>query len=310
MKDCRLKNRQVKHTIILDVFNFGTNFVNGLMSKEVGKSYTGRDSIPNSPETEQSNVTRQSEIENILKIAIDLQIKVIPLERNATEIKDDNKVLRELLDTQYIKCESAIQMDTRSPTATDTRVNITARMSDSSSSDDDDLGVSDKADDTFYPPAKYMKKIRKLENKVKKLSQPQPEVARIKRCKQNTTGPKQSQSNNVTGDQDLYIGGVPSNISNTDDMKAYLKSRGIHKASHITQLSRTSEWLSFKVTLPRHSYHYALNHNGWTTGIRIRLFRESGDSRKSHQQHTGRKLQYRGRESQFRGRESEFRGRE
>ena len=125
MKDCRLKNRQVKHTIILDVFNFGTNFVNGLMSKEVGKSYTGRDSIPNSPETEPSNVTRQS------------------------EIKDDNKVLRELLDTQYIKCESAIQMDTRSPTATDTRVNITARMSDSSSSDDDDLGVSDKADDTF-----------------------------------------------------------------------------------------------------------------------------------------------------------------
>ena len=168
MKDCRPKNRQVKHTIILDVFNFGTNFVNGLMSKEVGKSYTGRDSIPNSPETEQSNVTRQS------------------------EIKDDNKVLRELLDTQYIKCESAIQMDTRSPTATDTRVNITARMSDSSSSDDDDLGVSDKADDTFYPPAKYMKKIRKLENKVKKLSQPQPEVARIKRSTQNTTGPKQS----------------------------------------------------------------------------------------------------------------------
>ena len=201
-------------------------------------------------------------------------------------------------------------MDTRSPTATDTRVNITARMSDSSSSDDDDLGVSDKADDTFYPPAKYMKKIRKLENKVKKLSQPQPEVARIKRSKQNTTGPKQSQSNNVTGDQDLYIGGVPSNISNTDDMKAYLKSRGIHKASHITQLSRTSEWLSFKVTLPRHSYHYALNHNGWTTGIRIRLFRESGGSGKPHQQLTGCEAQYRGRESQFRGRESEFRASE
>ena len=45
MKDCRLKNRQVKHTIILDVFNFGTNFVNGLMSKEVGKCYAGRETI-------------------------------------------------------------------------------------------------------------------------------------------------------------------------------------------------------------------------------------------------------------------------
>ena len=79
MKDCRPKNRQVKHTIILDVFNFGTNFVNGLMSKEVGKSYTGRDSIPNSPETEQSNVTPQGEIENILKILMNVQTKATTL---------------------------------------------------------------------------------------------------------------------------------------------------------------------------------------------------------------------------------------
>ena len=129
------------------------SLVNGLFSKEIGKSYTGRDNIPSSPETEQSNVTRQGEIEHILKIVIDLQIKVTTLEHNVTEIKDENKALRELLDTQYIKCENATQMDTRSPTATDTCVNVTARISDSSSSDDDDLddtNVSDDADNTFF----------------------------------------------------------------------------------------------------------------------------------------------------------------
>ena len=52
MKDCRPNNQQVKNTIILDVFNFSMSLVHGVLLKEVGKSYTGRDNIPNSPENE------------------------------------------------------------------------------------------------------------------------------------------------------------------------------------------------------------------------------------------------------------------
>ena len=60
--------------------------------------------------------------------------------------------------TSGIKCEGATQMDdTRSHTAKDTPVNITARISDSSSSSDDDpdeTDVSDEADGIFHYPAK------------------------------------------------------------------------------------------------------------------------------------------------------------
>jgi hypothetical protein len=59
--------------------------------------------------------------------------------------------------TSGIKCEGATQMDTRSPTATDTPVNITAQMSDNSCPSDDDpdeSDVSDEADGIFHYPAK------------------------------------------------------------------------------------------------------------------------------------------------------------
>jgi len=42
-------------------------------------------------------------------------------------------------------------MDTRSPTATDTPVNITAQMSDNSCPSDDDPDDTDVSDDIFHP---------------------------------------------------------------------------------------------------------------------------------------------------------------
>ena len=79
-------------------------------------------------------------------------------------------------------------MDSSNPTTMDITVNITAWMTDSSSYTD----VSDEADYIFHPPTRYMKKVWRLDNKVKKLSRPQPEVPRINRYKQNTTSPKPS----------------------------------------------------------------------------------------------------------------------
>ena len=106
------------------------------------------------------NLTREETLylahQKLNKVVMDLQTKVTTLERNVTEIKDDNKLLRKLLETQYIKCEDATQMDTRSTTATDIRVNITTRMFDNNSSSDydpDDTDVSDEVDDTCYQPS-------------------------------------------------------------------------------------------------------------------------------------------------------------
>ena len=102
MKDSRPKSRQAKHTIIPDVYNFGLSLVNGLMSKEVDRIYINRESA--SAPTDNETAPATPELESILKLVMNLQIKVSSLEKGLAEVKPDNLVLQERLSTSSSCC--------------------------------------------------------------------------------------------------------------------------------------------------------------------------------------------------------------
>ena len=77
--------------------------------------------------------------------------------------------------------------------------------------------------------------------------------------------------------QDLYIGGVRS--KNSDELKAMLKSVGIHNASNVTPLAQNDDWYSYKVSLTQNEFTFAMSSCVWPTGLRIRPFRETQKSR-------------------------------
>ena len=320
MKDSRPKSRQAKHTIIPDVYNFGLSLVNGLMSKEVDRIYINRESA--SAPTDNETTPATPELESILKLVMHLQTKVSSLEKGLAEVKRDNLVLQERLSTSSSCCINHTA-GTPSPAVdsvctsegTNTREADTTVMRDSvpdnggitpasiitpsqePSASRNSTDESSDNEESFQPPAHYMRKIRRLEQKVKALtvqsgsesrkeaqhvitstashSSQKPKIRSTRKTPDRHTVLKspQDKDNNARRENQkvLYIGGVSADNS-VHDLKIFLKSQGVHNINHVRTLSTKDDWQSFKVFLPVKDYNIALNSTEWPTGITIRPF--------------------------------------
>lgn len=307
MKDCRPKMRQAKHTIILDIYHFGMSLANGILSKETEKVYQVKD--PSPLLNLQGTLTdKDSEMEKLLKLVMDIQSKHIKFEKEMNEMKKENaKRVKTEADLRQEITELRAQLNVQAPNNTapveednspqepvpvedDMPAQDIAEVEHSNDSSGD--SESDEDEHSFQPPASYIKKLRRLEKKVKQLSTP-PVAPQSTTTGDNTTNETQQQltagadnnrgrnqpqgwksSKTPSGQKDLYIGGAPF-VNNADDLKVYFKSQGIHNIGDITPLSRKDDWLSFKVSLPSKDFNHAMTSKGWHTGVRIRPFRDS-----------------------------------
>ena len=195
MKDCRPKMRQVKHTIIRDVYHFGLSIVNGLLSDETRKAYLIPQGAVNHLES------GNNELDNLLKIVMDLQTKhktlekelqtkTLKLEKDIAALRTENNELRQFMSAQVprspsnptaAECSSLTSDMRDAPTSAPIPLIIdgnqgnlssagSSRSSSSSSSSSSDIDADDANEEAYRPPAHYAKKLRRLERKVHKLS--------------------------------------------------------------------------------------------------------------------------------------------
>ena len=98
----------------------------------------------------------------------------------------------------------------------------------------------------------------------------------ILRPAQNQSRPKHAEpvANRNTGTRDVYIGGVSSD-NTPADITAFLKAEGVKDVQAVHPLSKKDDWQSFKITLSNSSYKHALNNIHWPSGVKIRPFHAS-----------------------------------
>ena len=314
MKHSKPKMRQAKHTIIPDIYHFGMSLVNRILSEEIRKVYAVKNNTSADPDPIQ--VTASGELENLVTMVMDIQNKYTRLEKDITKLKKENSELRVLVQRQISSTTSASAASSStmsiptaplravtshavtspvvtSPAVTSQAVTSTTSgviaspsvvLEDQSCNTSNSSTDSDSDDETsFQPPAHYLKKLRRLEKRVKKLSCPTPvpqhttpvnhaDASKPALKAALSTNKRDSPSLKVPrGHKDLYIGGVSAD-NNVEDLKIFFKSQGIHNISNITPLSKKRDWQSFKVSLADKDFNKARKSNKWPSGITIRPF--------------------------------------
>ena len=96
LRDRKAIVRQVKHTIVPDIYQFGLSLVNKHLSKDLDKAYVNRE-MPTEPDTPE--VTPDTELAKVLQIVVNLQQKVSVMEKELSAVKQDNKFLHTRLST-------------------------------------------------------------------------------------------------------------------------------------------------------------------------------------------------------------------
>ena len=321
LKNSRPKQRQAKHTIIPDIYNFGLSLVNGLLSKDIDKVYAIKEHDVNSLEQSDDPVN-DPRLDELVKVVMVLQAKVASMEKVISSIKQENVLLNEKLSSHpwanVRESDAPVRQETQAPAPArqenqalvaparqetqapaPVRQEIQAAAPARQETQEDVMSNSDEFSDDesdnneYQLPASYMKKLRRLEKRVTSLankcdpSNPPvtPAVVSVTQPKSRhtpTTGSRVSAPVNQHLKQ-LYIGG--SLPDNTADFQVYLKSVGIHSATDVSQLFRKDNWSSYKVSLSPKEFEFAMEQCRWSTGIRIRPFRAKPHRRPTTNQH-------------------------
>ena len=131
LSDRKPKQRQIKSTIVPDIYQCGLSLVNGLVTKELCKMYpatksnsTADTSLNESIEdTEVRSDLLKSELGNIFAIVMNLQHKVSSLENDVSSLKDENRDLTTLLNL-FCDKERPVHTDGTSQTTPDTAISV------------------------------------------------------------------------------------------------------------------------------------------------------------------------------------------
>lgn len=307
----RTTHRQLKKTIVPDIYHLGYSIVCGTPTREAEKIF-GKELCQLASDDEDLTPDKTLEIEHLLKILTDLTSRVQGLEKEVKIIKQENAELKELLHTDNHSVTSLSSQQTfvsvpshdplsndllltqpdpatvdESSSQTYAKVALDTHHTLSCCTTSDESFEESDAGSPFVPPNHYLKKIRKLENKVKKLSadsNKKPETVKTASTANKQKAPnhvkplRASESTGITGlksvtsdnhDSDIYIGGVSSDNSG-EDVTGFLKTKGIN---HVGQISRLSH-NSFKFAVPSADFNTVVKEIKWPNGIHVRAFRK------------------------------------
>ena len=307
----RPTHRQLKKTIVPDIYHLGYSIVCDISTKEADKIF-GKE-LHLVSDDEDLITDKTIELEHLLNILTDLTKRVQGLEKEVKVIKQENSKLKELLQndnhsvTSLSSQQTFISVPSNDPPSVDLPLtqpdpdtfdeplsqtypkmvlNTHPTLSDSTSSGGESCEESDSdAGSPFVPPNQYMKKIRKLENKVKKLSaiKSNKQHGIVKKTSETnkqkaqnhvkpllaskSTGLKSALSDNH--DREIYIGGV-SGDNGGEDISGFLETKGINNVRQISRLSQNS----FKFAVPTSDFQTVVKDIIWPKGIYVRAFRK------------------------------------
>ena len=172
-RDKRIRSRQVKKTVVPDIYKMGLSLVNKIPIRDLDKLFIDN----NVPLTESDHTDGRSaeptveSLTDIIKIVADLQLAVSTLERDNKKLYDKIKFLPQCT-CQGQQSKPEVAQDTEPEVIADVRPSVITVASDDFSSASSGCTTSDDDEDGlgFQPPPQYMKKIRRLERKVKTLT--------------------------------------------------------------------------------------------------------------------------------------------
>ena len=266
--------------------------------------------------------TSGHEFSNLLSIVIKLQHKVSTLETDVSTLRTENndlsKILNLILDngTKSYGTDAVTQTPTepngkavnqaKPVSSTDT----SSSSSDTSSSSDQSGYDSTSSDDCgFQLPNTYLRKLRKLERKMSRITtkngttssfgpstrkqtvnrqpdrqpgsstrkqtqQPQKKPAPLVNLQVGTRGETDHATAPTSSHKghDLYIGGVSASYT-THDITRSLQEAGINHVSNVSSLFKGDNWQSFRATLTTDGIHRAIKEISWPNGVVVRPFR-------------------------------------
>ena len=286
----RPTHRQVKKTIIPDIFHLGYAIVCGQPSKDTEKLFS----------KDNQSLDSAVELENLLGVLTDLSKRVQSLEKEMKSVKLENSKLKQLIESQNEAHPTDPLNSTVIPAhnstgdktfCLDNTLYLSTTSHSSSGSSEDTESSDDSEPSSFQPPPQYVRKLRKLENKVKKLSNKKkasdyetekskvplpgpPKVAnKNKNVNKNQLRASKHQKSTVTdhaNNREVYIGGI-SHDNSASDLGNFLSDEGVTIIS-ISPLCQRPEQLSFKVVLSSGDYNKVLHDVDWPNGIRVRPF--------------------------------------
>ncbi len=102
-----------------------------------------------------------------------------------------------------------------------------------------------------------------------------PQTASLCTTTQRVDGPEpvRIKPANVQSTKEVYIGGVHFSVK-SGDIKCYLGAIGVHCAAvSVSELSRRSDWRSFRVTVSSSDVNNVLNASHWEDCVTVRPFR-------------------------------------
>jgi len=289
-KDMRPVNRQVKHTILPDIYHLGISLTNGSTPKDLEKIFLSR----------AAGALNQEETQELLQAVALLTNKVSVLEKSVCDLSSANEALKCSINDLHSKSIPCQQCSLTKNSTNESALHTSDSESDSSSPTEDE-----EKEDPFHFQNHFKWKLSKRERKqrrsAQKASQSVPDVTTSSSSSLNhispdrtfadvaSTAPKtpvsaptvrggsQSQSlqaaaNSTVAMADIYIGGVDSQHS-TQDIKKHIHSLGVLGTSHIKILSTRGQWRSFHALVPKEHANITLDASKWPKGIKLRPFR-------------------------------------
>ena len=300
-KDQQPVNRQMKKTVIPDIYHLGFGIINGTTSKEMDKIFVSK--TAGSPNTE--------ELHELLHSIAVLTRRVNALEITVSDLSSANEALKCSLSDLLSQTNSKIENSQAAEVATTRTDTITPDLNSSSSSSEESESETQMMAEDQEPFTLPRRSVRKARRKAQRAAQQQTSnhpVAADPPCLQPSTTSNQASSPTPSGktyakvvsasstkcadsgssstlenatlraaptttqaSSTIYIGGVDAQHT-THDIVRHLRSIGMSGHIQTKVLSTKGDWRSFQVSVPKEQASIALDSSKWPCGLKVRPF--------------------------------------
>ena len=278
-KDRRAINRQVKHTIVPDIFNLGYSLVNKSQSNELDKIFVNKDESLAADTDSDMAALSVSEYQELLQVVADLTQRLTYLE---SKVKTFQREGCKLVSEKDIGTSPLKPLRTSDLSDNDSPDTNTDGDTDLSTDHEDNVrDNNEKQNEPFEYQGAYRRKLNRRRKR-------QPNTTTI-----DTASSKHTTKNAVSiptkshkviasasrPKKSVYVGNIDVSHS-ADDIRGHPKGINVTHGVTVTDLARRRDWRSFKVEVPADKLQAVLDKESWSQGVIVRPFRDQENSRR------------------------------
>ena len=249
-------NRQVKHTLIPDIYQLGLSLCNGTPSRDLDKVFSATHSAPSSPPS------GADELQRLILAVADLTTRVGNLEETVNNLRSENSILRDSRDAQGNPNDLPPSHDPALPDPTE---ELAAASNSAEVTPSNGVAEEPSGQSSLQNSAPQRRVSPRAPN-------PAPRRVQPNNMRNGAESNPQPTSDGVA----MYLGAIDAKHS-ASDIKDLVQAAGLPAPLSSRVLSTKNGWRSFVVTMPNQGSANRLarltSSGTWDPEIKIRPFR-------------------------------------